>query len=117
MQWTCRGVAVDAEVRGTPVPAGSLVLAHIGSANRDEARYPEPARFDLARSQTDHFAFGHGPHHCVGSHLGRAELRFAVSALLDRFPEMRLAPEPPVMTGQVVRSPSRLRVVLGSRRR
>jgi cytochrome P450 len=112
MQWTCRSVGVDTEVRGTPIPAGSLVLAHIGSANRDETRFPEPARFSITRSPTDHLAFGHGPHHCVGSHLGRAQLRLALSALLDRFPDMTPAGEPPVMTGQVVRSPRHLRVVL-----
>jgi cytochrome P450 len=117
MQWTCRTVAADTEVGGTPLPAGSLVLAHIGSANRDGARYTEPGRFDLGRSPTDHFAFGYGPHHCVGSHLGRAELRAALSALLVRFPDMALAGEPPVMTGQVVRSPSQLRVRLGRRDR
>ncbi len=115
MQWTCRSVAADTQVAGTPVPAGSLVLAHIGSANRDDACYVDPERFDLARSPTDHFAFGYGPHHCVGSHLGRAELGTALSALLARFPEMALAGEPPVMTGQVVRSPSHLRVRLGPR--
>ncbi|HWC38940.1 MAG TPA: cytochrome P450 [Acidimicrobiales bacterium] len=115
MQWTCRSVALDTEVRGTPIPAGSLVLAHIGSANRDETRYRDAARFDVGRSAADHFAFGHGPHHCVGSHLGRAELRLALSALLDRFPEMELADEPPSVTGQVVRSPKELPVLLGPR--
>ncbi len=117
MQWTCRTVVADTEVGGTPVPAGSLALAHIGSANRDDARYVDPGRFDLARSPTDHFAFGYGPHHCVGSHLGRAEVRVAVSALLARYPEMALEGDPPVMTGQVVRSPSHLRVRLGPRDR
>ncbi len=117
MQWTCRSVAVDTEVRGTAIPQGSLVLTHIGSANRDEARYAEPERFDLTRSPTDHFAFGHGPHHCVGSHLGRAELRVAVSALLDQFPELALAGGSPAMAGQVVRSPSHLWVIPGPRRR
>jgi cytochrome P450 len=115
MQWTCRTVAADTELRGSPLPAGALVLAHIGSANRDGARYTEPGQFDLGRSPTDHFAFGHGPHHCVGSHLGRAVLRAAVSALLARYPDMALAGNPPVMTGQVVRSPSQLRVRLGRR--
>jgi cytochrome P450 len=116
MQWTCRTVAADTDVGGTPVPAGSLALAHIGSANRDEARFAEPERFDLDRSPTDHFAFGHGPHHCVGSHVGRAELHAVVSALLARFPDMALAGEPPVMTGQLLRSPSGLRVGLRRRR-
>jgi cytochrome P450 len=115
MQWTCRTVALDTEVQETAITAGSLVLAHIGSANRDETRYTDAARFDIGRAATDHFAFGHGPHHCAGSHLGRAELRLALSTLLDRFPEMALAGEPPVMTGQVVRSPSHLRVHLGPR--
>jgi cytochrome P450 len=117
MQWTCRTVAAETRVGRTQIPAGSLALAHIGSANRDEACYVDPGRFDLARSPADHFAFGYGPHHCVGSHLGRAELSVAVSALLDRFPEMALAGELPVMTGQVVRTPSHLRVRLGSRHR
>ena len=113
VQWTCRTVAAPAEVQGTRLPPGSLVLAHLGSANRDEERYPNASRFDPSRSPADHFAFGHGPHHCIGSHLGRAELQVGLRSLLARFPDIALDGERPAMTGQLVRTPSHLRVRFG----
>ncbi|HET7270936.1 MAG TPA: cytochrome P450 [Rubrobacter sp.] len=85
----------DLEVSGFEVPRGELVLAVLGSANRDEKQFANPDFLDLARDPNRHLAFGRGGvHHCLGAPLARMEGQIAISALLERFPEMHLAVEP-----------------------
>ncbi|MBO0683708.1 MAG: cytochrome P450, partial [Candidatus Dormibacteraeota bacterium] len=60
-----------AEVAGTVIPRGSLVLVGIVSANADGERFPEPERLDLGREDNHHVAFGLGPHYCLGAPLAR----------------------------------------------
>lgn len=88
-----RKVTRDVSLGGVAVPAGSLLLLRFASANRDEARFPDPDRFDVRRSNAaEHLSFGHGIHFCIGAALARKEMRLAFSALLDRLEELRLAP-------------------------
>jgi cytochrome P450 len=68
------------------IPAGSPVIAWIGSANRDELQFPDPNRFDVERTPNRHIAFGYGIHYCLGAPLARLEARIALSAMLERFP-------------------------------
>ncbi len=70
---------------------GDLVLAAIGSANHDETQFPEPEKLDITRSPNRHLAFGLGAHFCLGAPLARLEAQIALPALLNRFPELRLA--------------------------
>ncbi|MDH2390784.1 cytochrome P450 [Streptomyces sp. HNM0663] len=81
----------EIEVAGVTVPAGSAVIGAICSANRDGRRFDDPDCFDPARRGGTHLAFGHGPHYCLGAPLARAELQIALSALVRRFPGLRLA--------------------------
>jgi cytochrome P450 len=67
------------------IPAGSLVLALVGSANRDERRYPDPDRFDIDRGSQGGIQFGHGIHFCLGAALARMEAKIALEALIERF--------------------------------
>jgi cytochrome P450 len=84
----------DLEVSGTEVPRGELVLGVLGSANRDERYFDEPDALDLARDPNKHLAFGRGGvHHCLGAPLARMEGRIAITALLQRFPDVRLDAE------------------------
>jgi cytochrome P450 len=73
------------------ISAGELVIAWIGSANRDGSRFPDPDRFDITRSPNPHLAFGHGIHTCLGAPLARLEANLTLSALIERFPRMRRA--------------------------
>ncbi len=85
----------DLEVSGTEVPRGGLVLAVLGSANRDNRHFDEPDALDLARDPNKHLAFGRGGvHHCLGAPLARMEGQIAITALLQRFPDVHLTVSP-----------------------
>ena len=110
---TSRVVTRDTELRGTPIPAGVNVTVMLGAANRDPARYADPDRFDIFRDPKQHISFGHGPHMCLGMHLARMETRVAITALLERLPNLRLDPDAhdPHIHGQIFRSPTSLPVL------
>ncbi len=78
-------------IAGTPIPRGGLVLAAIGSANRDERHYPDPDTLNLTREPNRHLAFGQGAHYCLGAPLARLEGQIAIATLLRRLPKLRLA--------------------------
>ena len=112
---TSRDSTVESEVAGTVIPAGCQVVAHVGSANHDDARWEAPEVFDIFREQKPHAAFGFGPHMCLGMHLARMEMRVAVGAVLDRLDDVRLAPdaEDVHIHGERFRSPTSLPVLFG----
>ena len=101
-------------LRGVEIPEDQMVSVTVGSANRDEEHYAHPDVYDLDRRADDHLAFGFGRHHCLGYHLARLEARLALTAMLDRFPGLRLDPAapPPTITGLAFRSPKTLPVLL-----
>lgn len=84
----------DMTLHGAPVRAGDVVLCSLSGANRDPAFGHDADSFDPSRSPHRHLAFGHGLHRCVGSELGRMELRIALRGLSRRFPDLALAVEP-----------------------
>ena len=106
----------DAEIGGTTIPRGGLVLAVLGSANRDERHFEDPDVLDLARDPNRHLAFGRGGvHHCLGAPLARMEGQIALTALLRRFPGARLAMAPETLRwrrGLFLRGLERLPLVL-----
>jgi cytochrome P450 len=81
----------DIELAGQRIPAGSYVMVAIAAASRDPAEHPDPDTIDFRR-QERHFAFGGGPHRCLGSHLARMEMRVALEEWHRRIPEYELAP-------------------------
>ncbi|GGN67844.1 cytochrome P450 family protein [Nocardia rhizosphaerihabitans] len=76
---------------GTEIPAGELVYVALAAANRDPARFTDPEALTTDGHPTGHLAFGHGIHFCVGAPLARLEAEIAFTALLRRFPGLRLA--------------------------
>lgn len=87
----CRSATRDTLLRGQEIRAGDQVLLMYGSANRDEAVFREPQRFDVTRDPNPHLAFGFGTHFCMGASLARLELRVVFEELLRRTSELRLA--------------------------
>jgi hypothetical protein len=85
-----RFAAEDVEYSGVTIPAGSVVLLSLASANRDGERFDDAEQLRVDRDTTGHTAFGHGLHHCLGAQLARIEGQEAVGALLARFPGLAL---------------------------
>ena len=78
----------EVTVHGQTVPAGSIMLFLLGSANRDDRRYPNGDQFDIRRTIDRHLTFGNGIHLCLGSALARLEGRVALEEVLARFPDV-----------------------------
>lgn len=108
-----RWAAEDVEMAGVHIPAGSIVHVMAGAANRDPAKFEDPDRFDIRRANANrHFSFSAGPHICIGQHLARVEMTRAITAILDRLPNLRLDPEmpPSQIQGAMMRVPHHLYV-------
>lgn len=91
---TFRYATQDIDIAGTTIPAGVQVIVNLAAAGRDPSRHSDGDRLDVTRSDTDHLAFGHGIHHCLGARLARLEAVIAFEALLRRFPRLELAVDP-----------------------
>jgi len=97
LRWTSataynrRTATVDVELGGQRIRAGEKTTHWYPSANRDEAVFDDPFRFDVARDPNPHVAFGGGLHHCLGASLARTEIRVMLEELLDRFSDFALA--------------------------
>ena len=89
-----RWATADAELGGRTIKRGEPVIAILGAANRDPARFPEPGTFDLDRQDNKHVAFGRGSHYCLGAPLARLETEIALATLLRRLPGLRLVGDP-----------------------
>jgi len=105
---TGRFLHADCEFGGKVLPKDSRVGAIIAAANRDPAQFPDPDRFDIARTPNRHIAFGGGPHVCLGSHLARLEGRAAFGRLFERLGELRLESERVTWGSSVFRIPGEL---------
>jgi cytochrome P450 len=102
----------DVEVHGQAIPAGKLVLAMIGSANRDPQQFANAGRFDITRDPNPHLAFGHGIHFCLGAALGRLEAKIALTEFLERVRSFQFAGTEPWEPRPVfhVHGPAHLRI-------
>ena len=89
-----RTVMADVEIRDELVPEGSDIIMIYPSANRDEAHFEDPFRFDVRRDPNHHLAFGFGTHFCLGSSLARLELKEMFTRVLTRLPDIELAVDP-----------------------
>jgi cytochrome P450 len=110
-----RFVTRDIDFHGTRLPEGAVLHLCLGAANRDPARWDRPDEYDITRQVRASFAFGGGPHICLGMHVARAEIAAGVGALLDRLPDLRLDPDaaPPCFIGLYERGVTEIPVVFG----
>jgi cytochrome P450 len=89
LQIVFRSTTREVSLHDRVIPAGQLVLAAIGSANRDERHFPDASRFDIRRDPNPHLAFGHGVHFCLGAALARLEARIVIGDFLQAVEEFR----------------------------
>jgi cytochrome P450 len=95
VQVDARAALEDMEIRGRHIRPGQGILPLIGSANRDADVFKHPDRLDITRKQASNVSFGRGIHYCLGAPLARLEGRIALTALLRRFSDLRLAVDHP----------------------
>jgi len=81
----------DVVLGGQTIRRGEIVIALLGSADRDPAQFARPDELDLARRDNQHVGFGRGSHYCPGATLARLETEVALSTLLRQLAGLRLA--------------------------
>ncbi len=90
-----RTLTRDAAIDGQTIRAGEKVIMWYNSANRDEAVFGDPYRFDVRRTPNEHVGFGGpGPHFCLGAHLARREITAMFRQLFRRLPDLEITGEP-----------------------
>ncbi len=120
LRWTApignllRGVALGTTLAGVAFPPDARAILVVSSANRDRHVWgPTADAFDLRRPRRVHLAFATGPHYCIGHYFARAQLRVAITMLLEQFPGLRLDPDhETAYRGHEYRSPTAVRVLV-----
>jgi cholest-4-en-3-one 26-monooxygenase len=103
------------EIGGVPIDEGERVVFWHISANRDEAVFGDPYRFDVTRAPDAHaspqIAFGGGgPHFCLGANLARAEITVVFEEVLARLPDLDLAAPPRRLRSNFINGIKEMRV-------
>jgi len=102
VQMTARIAKEDIDVSGVTFRKGQLAILLLAAANRDEAQFTDPERFDIGREDNRHLAFGMGIHFCVGAPLARVEGQIALDAIARRLKEPELLLEAPAYRENLV---------------
>ena len=103
-----RTATADCELSGQHVSEGDKVVVSFTPANRDEAVYTGPGRFDIRRRPNPHLVFGHGPHFCPGAHLARTPISALSGEVLARTSSLRHAGQPSYLRSNLQRGVKRL---------
>ncbi|MGD0239520.1 MAG: cytochrome P450 [Streptosporangiaceae bacterium] len=94
VQLVVRTALEPAELAGTQIEPGSMILGLVAAANRDPVQVKEPEVFDVTRERVPSLSFGAGPHYCLGAYLTGMQGEALFPRLLRRFPRLRLAGRP-----------------------
>ena len=81
-------------LHGQTIRPGERVFAMLNAANRDPRQFVNPDTLDIARKENRHLAFGQGIHFCIGAPLARMEAKLAITAILQRCPNLALQSVP-----------------------
>jgi len=93
----------DTELAGQKVRAGDKLVLWYVSANRDEAAFADPYRFDLQRSPNEHVGFGGpGAHYCLGAHLARREITVMFRELFRHLPDLEITGPPQMLASNFI---------------
>jgi cytochrome P450 len=98
-----RTATADTTLGGQPIRAGEKIVMWYTSANRDEAVFDAPERFDVTRTPNDHLGFGGpGPHFCLGAQLARREITVMFRELFRRLPDLEVTGEPAYLSSNFI---------------
>ncbi|MGV9826489.1 cytochrome P450 [Gordonia sp. NPDC003429] len=103
-QWFTRVTTQDVEFGEVTVPEHTRMYHSYGAANRDERKYPDPARFDVRRNPADSLAFGFGVHTCMGKSLSNLEIFSLMTALTAKVDRIEPTGEPVRHVNNLIRS-------------
>src|SRR5215472_17197808 len=103
-----RTATSECELGGQRIGEGDKVVVSFASANRDEAVFADPGRFDIRRRPNPHLVFGHGPHFCLGAHLARTQMRALFDEVLRRTSSLTHAGQPSYLRSNFQRGVKRL---------
>jgi cytochrome P450 len=99
----------DTELSGQKIAAGEKVVLWYNSANRDEAVFKDPYRFDVTRTPNEHVGFGGpGPHHCLGANLARREMRVMFREIATRLPDLEITGPPEMLRSNFIHGIKRM---------
>jgi len=106
MRRTC---TQDTVLGGQEMKEGDKVILWYNSANRDEAVFDEPHRFDVSRTPNEHVGFGGpGPHFCLGANLARREIKVMFERILRRLPDLEITGEPDLLKSNFIHGIKRM---------
>jgi len=103
-----RTALVDCEIAGQLIRCGDKVVVSFSSANRDDAVFDHPDRFDITRQPNPHLSFGYGPHFCIGAHLARAQMMAIFDEVIEQMGQVELAGEVEYLQSNFQRGVKRL---------
>ena len=114
VQRVTRVTKVPVELAGCRIPQDARVIVLIGSANRDEEKFPQADEFQMDRTPNGHIAFGLGPHFCLGAQLARIEAAIVLECLLQSAEPVLCRPGEPIAYRESfdLRGPRRLDVLV-----
>jgi len=104
-----RTATADTELSGQPIKAGEKVVMWYTAANRDDAAFPDPYRFDVTREPNEHVGFGGGgPHFCLGANLARREIAVMFDELFRRLPDIEISGAPDMLLSAFIHGIKRM---------
>ena len=100
LRWTSpvrhfmRTARADCEIGEARIRAGDSLALFFISGNRDEQVFAHSNSFVVTRNPNPQIAFGSGPHHCLGHHLAKMEIRILFKSLMERLDQIECAGTP-----------------------
>ncbi len=101
----------DFDLGGKTIKAGDKVIMWYVSANRDDAKFDDPYRFQIDRKNArSHMSFGFGVHRCMGNHVAEMQLKILWEEIMARFPVIEVVGEPERVSSNFVMGISKMMV-------
>ncbi len=98
-----RTATIDTTLGGVQIREGDKLAMFYVAANRDEAHFADPLRFDVLRDPNKHLGYGGpGPHFCLGAHLARREIGVMFSELFERLPDIEAVGPPDLLESSFI---------------
>ncbi len=114
--WSSLRVAqADTQLRGYPIPKGSITLLNVFLLHRHPDYWPDPTRFDPGRfagvrgtgaENPAYLPFGSQPRDCIGDSLALAQLKINLALILQKF---RVTPKTGIKVGMETDATLRMR--------